>query len=167
MERARRAASRAEARAGRSRQGLIDGAGSTRREQGGGACRAESASGHRRWNGLGAGPRRALSTGVSSAERARRRSKAGVVGEQGGQSSGVARAEALRLGAGQSSGWRPSAGEWGDGKVTEQMRAARPESSASRQGILFSGTTPLFKLLNQTSAYSARSDAMHAFLSSL
>jgi hypothetical protein len=79
-EQARRAASRAEARAGQSRWaggvggGLVDGAGSARHEQGeqggvggglfggaGSASRAESASGHCRRSGLGAGARRASS----------------------------------------------------------------------------------------------------------
>jgi hypothetical protein len=89
-ERAQRAVSRAEAHAGHRRQagviggGLVGGAGSARREQGGGTCRAESAGPHRR-SGLDAPRawRRCVQGGVgeraSSMERARRRTKAGIV----------------------------------------------------------------------------------------
>jgi hypothetical protein len=65
-----------------------------------------------------------LSAGASSAERAQRRSKAGVVNEQGGQSSDVARGGGAQTGGGAELGLEAGRGEWGDGEVTEQTRAA-------------------------------------------
>jgi hypothetical protein len=60
--------------------------------------------------------------GASSAERARRRSKAGVVGEQGGQSSDVARGGGAQAGSGAELGLEVGRREWSDGEVTEQTR---------------------------------------------
>jgi hypothetical protein len=136
-ERARRAASRAEACVGRSRRaGGVDGAGSARREQGRGTCRAESAGPHRR-SGLDAprAGRRCVQGGVgeraSSMERARRRTKAGIV--DGGLVGGA--------GSTQEQGGRRWRAGWaelrrGSGGGTQAGRGAelRLEAERGRMG---------------------------------